>query len=278
MKIDKNIQRIKQQNVDTMRIMSEGGVLWESKKRIKDYPIGTKVIDPNTKYNGSPIEWLIVAKNHLSYPSNSVTLISDKILTFKAFDAAEPRATDEDVKNRGNNRYIYSNILQWLNKYDRDWYKPQHDSDYPPVDYYVSENSYRYEVGFLNGFSKEFLDNLLVTKSKVNISLTTSVEFSEQKMFLPSVTELGLEYSQMEEDEGYPIELLKDNRYRIAQSTDRRKGAWYWTRTPEHYRLSGLNRLMANGELSTNNAYGGNGGVRPMCNINANASCFEEVE
>lgn len=275
---DKNTTRIVSEKFDCKCVMSEGWELWRNKKRIKDYPIGTKVIDPTTKYNGSPIEWLIVAKNHPSYPSNSVTLISDKILTFKAFDAAEPDSTDRDIQSRGNNRYIYSNILQWLNKSERDWFVKQHSTDYPPVSSYVSENEYRNEAGFLSGFSKEFLDSLLVTKSKVNIAPTTTVEFSEQKIFLPSVTELGLTYSSMEEDEGYPIKLLTDNNYRIAQSIDGKKGIWYWTRTPDHYRVSALKRVMDNGSMDTNNAYGGNGGVRPMCNVRENAICFEKVK
>ena len=276
--VDNSTIRIVNKKIDCKYAKSKDGLLWEAGKRIEDYPIGTKVIDPNTKYNGSPIEWLIVAKDHPSYLSNSVTLISDKILTFKAFDAAEPDSTDRDIQSRGNNRYIYSNILQWLNKTDVDWFVKQHSTDYPPVSSYVSENEYRSEAGFLNGFSKEFLDSLLITKSKVNIAATTSVENSEQKLFLPSVTEVGLTYTSMEEDEGYPIPLLTDNKYRIAESTDNRKGAWYWTRTPDHYRLTALKRVMDNGGLDTNNAYGGNGGVRPMCNVRANAICFEETK
>ena len=44
-------------------------------------------------------------KNHSGYPSNSVTLIFDKIPIVLAFDAKEPNNSNSDRKNYGNNRY-----------------------------------------------------------------------------------------------------------------------------------------------------------------------------
>lgn len=58
-------------------------------KRVKDLPIGSKIKDENTKYLGAPITWMVVDKNHVGYPENSVTLISDKILCYKCFDFKE---------------------------------------------------------------------------------------------------------------------------------------------------------------------------------------------
>ena len=64
---------------------------------------------------GSKIVFKIADKNHSGYPSNSVTLITEKIIQNMASDAKEPNNSNSDRKNYGNNRHIYSNLLQWLN-------------------------------------------------------------------------------------------------------------------------------------------------------------------
>lgn len=56
-------------------------------QRLSDLPIGTKVKDNDTQYGGIPITWLIADKDHQDYPSNSVTLISEKVLLKKGFDS-----------------------------------------------------------------------------------------------------------------------------------------------------------------------------------------------
>ena len=64
---------------------------------------------------GSKIVFKIADKNHSGYPSNSVTLITEKIIQLMCFDAKEPSNSNSDRKQYGNNRYQYSNLLQWLN-------------------------------------------------------------------------------------------------------------------------------------------------------------------
>ena len=53
-------------------------------------------------------------KNHAGYPSNSVTLVTNQIIKMLCFDATEPSNGNSDRCNYGNNRYIYSNLRQWL--------------------------------------------------------------------------------------------------------------------------------------------------------------------
>ena len=48
-------------------------------QKISNLPVGAKVKDNLSKYNGKPVIWKIADKNHSGYPSNTVTLISDKI-------------------------------------------------------------------------------------------------------------------------------------------------------------------------------------------------------
>lgn len=61
---------------------------------------------------GSKIVFKIADKNHSGYPSNSVTLITEKIIQLMCFDAKEPNNSNSDRKQYGNNRYQHSNILQ----------------------------------------------------------------------------------------------------------------------------------------------------------------------
>ncbi|MGO3017871.1 MAG: DUF6273 domain-containing protein, partial [Anaerococcus sp.] len=55
-------------------------------KRLSDLPTGAKIKETNTKYGGRTLIWLIADKDHQGYPSNSVTLISEKVLLDKKFD------------------------------------------------------------------------------------------------------------------------------------------------------------------------------------------------
>lgn len=80
---------------------------------------------------GSKIVFKIADKNHSGYPSNSVTLITEKIIQNMASDAKEPSNSNSDRKSYGNNRHIYSNLLQWLNSNAAAgaWYSAKHSAD-----------------------------------------------------------------------------------------------------------------------------------------------------
>ena len=51
---------------------------------------------------GSKIVFKIADKNHSGYPSNSVTLITEKIIQNMASDAKEPSNSNSDRKNESN--------------------------------------------------------------------------------------------------------------------------------------------------------------------------------
>lgn len=74
-------------------------------KRLKDLPVGAKVKEIDTRINGREIVWIIADKNHRGYPKNTVTLISERILTNRKFD---------------NNSPVYKNseIRRWINSPD----------------------------------------------------------------------------------------------------------------------------------------------------------------
>lgn len=64
---------------------------------------------------GATVVFKVADKNHSGYPANSVTLITDKIPILLAFDAMEAANSDGNRRSYGNNRYLYANLIQWLN-------------------------------------------------------------------------------------------------------------------------------------------------------------------
>lgn len=148
-------------------------------------------------YNGEPIEWRVI---HLSEDKTKAVVISDKILTMKAFDAAEggefneaggesywtTPSTDIDPDTqrliRGDNRWKRSNIRTWLNS-SKENVKYE---DQAPASTAMSEkrNGYHTEAGFLNEFTEEELSALAASE------ITTDGIVTEDSVFLLSEDEL----------------------------------------------------------------------------------------
>lgn len=102
-------------------------------KALSTLAVGALVKDTGTLYNGKPIIWKIADKNHAGFPANSVTLITERIISLKCFDAMESSNNDGNRRSYGNNRWIWSNIRRWLNSQAGAgaWYAAQHGLDAP---------------------------------------------------------------------------------------------------------------------------------------------------
>lgn len=257
----------------------------EKMQPISNLPVGALVKDITTKYYGSPIVWVIADKNHAGYPANSVTLLSKYILTLKCFDAMEPLSSSGNRRNYGNNRYLYSNIRQWLNSAAGAgaWYTPQHSADAPPTNenVYDGYNEYDAEAGFQNDFSANFRNALLstsLTVVKANYD-GDGTETVVDKVFLLSTTEVGLA------DEGYAegskLALFSDNASRQAYPTAlcvssseytdtslKTDSPWRWRLRTPYASSSYLARSVnTDGSLDYDAARSGISGIRPACNL-----------
>ena len=261
--------------------------------------VGAKIKDASTTFLGSPIIWLKADKDHADYPSNSTTLIAEKILALRAFDAIEPNNTDSNRAKYGNNKYSVSNIDQWLNSDAAagGWYSARHDADQAPTELttHVSANTYTEDAGFLNGFSAFFKKNLLDTTLKTVLNTVTdggSYESITRKIFLASTTEVGLA-NENSIAEGSILSLFSANTNadRIAYvtqecvddsdySSDPAAGAaWYWwLRTPNSSYSLFVRYVNSSGSLNHNIARGGNYGVRPLCNLSSDILVSDEVD
>ena len=238
---------------------------------------------------GAKLVFKIADKNHSGYPSNSVTLITEKIIQLMCFDAIEANNSNSDRKQYGNNRYLHSNLLQWLNSNAAAgaWYSAQHSADAPPTNANVYSNYNEYDAwaGFLAMIEPKFVAALLDTTQTVVKNTVTdggSYETVTSKMFLASTTEVGLA-NENSIAEGSLLALFSNDASRVAYPTSEcvsnseytnssfatSKGWYWWLRTPYSSNARNVRYVYTDGTLNYGNAYNGVGGVRPLCNLSS---------
>lgn len=147
-------------------------------------------------YLGEPIVWRVVK---IAEDGKSAVVLSDSILTMKAYDCAEGGKynngsmdnwrlsaaeipDDQQTALRGNNSWELSNIRTWLNS-DKEVVQY---SDTAPTSSAMSENrnGYHTEAGFLKNFTVDELAKIMDT------TLTTNGVQTTDKVFLLSSDEL----------------------------------------------------------------------------------------
>lgn len=246
---------------------------------------GALVKDTGTLYNGKPIIWRVIDKNHSGYPTNSITLMTDRIITLKCFDAMESGNSDGNRRSYGNNRYIYSNIRRWLNSTAaaNAWYAAQHGADAPPnnANVWSNYNEYQQEAGFLAGFSANMRAALLSTTITVGRAQVDGggTETCTDKIFLASCTEMGLsgdatcgiKFAVFNSDaarQAKPTaEAVSKSEY-TSSSLNANSPWWYWLRDAYASNSCRVRGVYSSGALDHYDAYYGIG-VRPLCNLSS---------
>ena len=177
---------------------------------LSNLPIGAKIKFGKHSINGEtaqPITWLVVAKNH--YDSSSITLLAEKVIDIRQYDAQEPTNPNDSRVSSGNSRYSLSNIHQWLNSNKIYWYTSQHNYDAPP--------DYNNRPGFLYNFESVEYDAIKTTTITSNLSSVDGggYESISAKLFLPACEELNLLNSDEVKDNkmgtawGYPTDIVQ---------------------------------------------------------------------
>ena len=235
--------------------------------------------------HGKPIIWIVADKNHADYPSGSVTLVTDQIIKMLCFDAKESSNGNSDRKSYGNNRYIHSNIRQWLNSSAAAgaWYTAQHSADAPPssANVWSSTNAYDTIAGFLNAFTANERAALLDTTITVGKSSTDGggTETCTDKIFPLSCTEVNL---SGDHTCGSKLAIFSDNASRVAtvtaecvansnySSNPASGAAWhYWLRDAYAGSADNARYVFAGGALNWIRACLGYVGLRPACNLSS---------
>ena len=162
---------------------------------LSNLPIGAKIKLGKHQVNtetAQPIIWLIADKNHAGCPANSITLITEKIIDVRFYDAKETNWSGVATTDKGYFDYKLSNINQWLNSDGEagKWYTAQHDYDNPPsITYGLYGNEYASRPGFLYNFTASERLLLLpttITNQRASNVATTFVT----KVYLPSAWEI----------------------------------------------------------------------------------------
>lgn len=273
--------------------------------KLSELPVGSRIYFGKYQVNEEEPEaiiWRLVDKD-LYNNLGSVTLITDKIIDLRCFDSLEPSNTDENRQKYGNNRYSQSNIDQWLNSNQKEWYTPQHSTDSAPgsVSYsYSYGTSYKDKEGFLYNFTEEEINCIIPSKIRVcknNVNEDGSYEDIIRKVFLPSLTELGLSDSSLPVEENTTFEYYNTGTTRETQVTEQcynnTKSSnkpqkydnttfisypWkYWFRTPSNTSTYQSREISSNyGTLSSDACYRGDVGIRPVITLNGDLMILQD--
>lgn len=191
-------------------------------------------------YKNQPILWRVLDVN-----DNGILLITDKIITQKAFDAAHSGTQGEgstNVDQLGSSRWKDSCIRTWLNSDDT-----VVSYTYAPKAEAVYKNPYDTEKGFLTNFS-ETEKNVINTISNETEYTTSNKDITNDNVFLLSLDDL--------ENTNY----FANSNARIAKTTSNDK-VDYWTRSA----LDTTNPYGCDtsGYIMNQAAFDGRVGVRP---------------
>ena len=251
---------------------------------LSNLPIGAKVkFGSHSIYEetAQPIQWLVVTKNTTSNgvnsrPANSVTLYARYVIDCRAFDAKEPNNPNSNRQSYGNNRYIYSNIAQWLNSSAErgKWYSPQHTYDNSPNSLCVDRSAeYDWKEGFLYNFTESERNAILLTTIATTKSSSdgSGDDISTAKVFLPSYSR---EIAQWDYTTGGGdiTSKLSQQVKDYSKATTRHETSW--TRDARVSTTDKVDILGVDGKLGTGGvgaeAYCSVWGVRPVLNLPAN--------
>ena len=114
-----------------------------------------------------PITWLKTGRG--------TEFLSEFVLDILKFDNNERNNPQRDFYYHGNGSYEVSNIIQFMNSHEADWYEPMHDYDSPPGNAgntYDMFGDYVNHTGFLHDFEDyelECLDGRIDLPTVANI-------------------------------------------------------------------------------------------------------------
>lgn len=261
-------------------------------QNLSNLPIGAKIKFGKHSINGEtsqPIMWLVVNK------SPNITLLTEKVIDLRCFDAKEPNGSNENRAEYGNNRYSLSNIDQWLNKdgLANAWYIATHSDDSPPDTSNSSMGThYSSRPGFLNNFTsaeKNLIQNTTIRVVKPSRD-GAGYEDISRKIFLPSCTEVGYNnensiaegtlwsYFNSNSRIGYVNAQVYENTQSSSKPANSTSAWTWWLRTPTYSTSTDVYYVDFNGSQKNTRSYLGNIGVRPAMNLSSTVSVSDNTD
>ena len=171
---------------DKMNIVTD----WGSLSLNDTFFLGKYQVGSETPWD---IEWEIVHQE-----SDYQIAMAKQIIDLRCFDAKESSNSDSNRQSKGNNNWGVSNIEQWLNSDQTNWYSAQHSADAPPssanvwVINSVAYNPYDMKPGFLYYWSDEekaVLQDMTLTLANPTVDGGGSYTWTG-KIWLPTYTQM----------------------------------------------------------------------------------------
>lgn len=208
-----------------------------------------------TNEQTAPVVWIVVAKDH--YEANTVTLMTENLLGFYAFDSSTISSGLLAGKNQWNQsgETAYGGLRPWLNSTGK-----------------------HAQEGFYNAFSASFKE-IVVATSIENKEYDTGKSYSTtDNVFIPSHTEMGATDHEGTYVIGKPYEYFVNADY-IRLRSKILGESWerdYWTRSPYSagYRVVGM--VSTSGIYVNSFADFNNLGVRAVVNVGSSVKISKE--
>ena len=196
-------------------ILNWKNIDWSSLSLNDTFYMGKYQVGSETPWD---IKWEIVHQE-----SDYQIAMAKQILDLRCFDAMESSNSDTNRQNLGNNNWQYSNIEQWLNSDQSNWYSAQHNADAPPssanvwVNNNVAYNPYDTKPGFLYYWSDEekaALQDMTLTLANNTVTDGGGSYTWTGKVWLPTYTQMsGNQTNSI--SEGTQFSKFTDNNSRI---------------------------------------------------------------
>ena len=231
------------------------------------------------------IEWEIVHQE-----SNYQIAMAKQIIDLRCFDAKESSNSDSYRKDYGNNNWQYSNIEQWLNSDQSNWYSAQHSADAPPSSANVWQsnsigyNPYDTKPGFLYYWTDEekaVLQDMTLTLANPTVDGGGSYTWTG-KIWLPTYTQMsgnqnnsiseGTQFSKFTDNASriktIHAKCAANNQYCIDNSINEGHSFYYWESSANPSGSFHSRRVSSVGTPDDNHfAYGGDAGLAPCIRI-----------
>lgn len=163
------------------------------------FKIGDQITTTYTAYNGNQYEmpWDIVAFREVELEDGSIKpgmIIQSHYATVEklGFDTPEPSSPNAQIQERGYNRWLYSDVRQWLNSNEDkgSWWTASYETDTAPTDLNVI-------TGFMKGLPTGFINMIKPVKHKTALNYiypsgaasTYVYDTTYDMFFLPSYLE-----------------------------------------------------------------------------------------
>ncbi len=224
---------------------------------LSELEIGDRIVDPSWSWeyrtgygiSGSGEEryviWILVAKDHYPGMEPHITLLAEELIGYYPFDNSTTREGSMGSNHWGDSGAADAThgLRTWLNGTG------------------INEGE-----GFYRAFSDDFRNAVLSTRLPTREWKEGEIYFTEDKVFIPSTTELGDRLHTWTYEIGTAFDFFEGAEFRKVFAKLDGDINWYWTRSPNRFDSYNVRRVSSR-DFKISNANTGKIAVRPAINL-----------